>query len=231
MISIVDLIRRSFLLYSQNFFTVFKVIVWLLIFNLISIFLSPFGQSGSLVNVLVSSCILALSFLLGAWTDQLLTAVLYGFYKKQPVEFHQKAKDSFKYLPGYVLVLILCGLIITVGFIFLIIPGFIFMTWYLFISPIFVVEGLRGWRVFRRSRELVRGLGLQIFARFFFPFLFFILIFWGIFRLASLSLASLPNVENLEIILSIISVVFARFLSSFLSSVIVILYDEVRGPV
>jgi hypothetical protein len=227
MINIIEVIKRSISLYFKNFFSIFLVIVWLLIIEIVFLFL-PGVKTSPLVDIFIKSAILAFLFLLGTWTDQLLTIILFGCYKNQKVKIREGMMISLRQLPAYVFVTILWIIIIGIGFLLLVVPGLIFMTWYLFMSPVFVVEGKRGWQVFRRSHELSHNLGLKIFSRFFVPSLFFFLIFLVLYQLATVFLSPLLKTNLLYLVLSIISVILIRLSLPLFSGVIVILYDEVK---
>src|SRR5918996_3079701 len=59
---------------------------------------------------------------------------------------------------------ILAGIGIALGFVALIIPGLILMTIWLFIIPVIVLENASIGDSFGRSRELVRGYGMNVFG-------------------------------------------------------------------
>lgn len=59
---------------------------------------------------------------------------------------------------------ILASIGITIGFILLIVPGLILLTWWLLIVPVIMLEGRSATESFGRSRELVRGNGWNVFG-------------------------------------------------------------------
>jgi len=59
---------------------------------------------------------------------------------------------------------ILASIGITIGFILLIVPGLVLLTWWLFIVPVIMLEGQSATESFGRSRELVRGNGWNVFG-------------------------------------------------------------------
>lgn len=61
-----------------------------------------------------------------------------------------------KYWP-FLFVSILTGLIIGLGFLFLIVPGIIFVVWFAFSTYVVICEDKRGFKALSRSRELVKG--------------------------------------------------------------------------
>ena len=59
---------------------------------------------------------------------------------------------------------ILASIGITIGFILLIVPGLVLLTWWLLIVPVIMLEGRSATESFGRSRELVRGNGWNVFG-------------------------------------------------------------------
>jgi hypothetical protein len=59
---------------------------------------------------------------------------------------------------------LLAALGIAIGFVLLIVPGLILLTWWCLIVPVVVLEGKAVGESFGRSRELVRGHGLTVFG-------------------------------------------------------------------
>src|SRR5262249_47729501 len=59
---------------------------------------------------------------------------------------------------------LLAGLGIAVGFVLLIVPGLILLTWWCLIAPVIVLEGKHVGESFGRSRELVRGHAWTVFG-------------------------------------------------------------------
>jgi len=59
---------------------------------------------------------------------------------------------------------ILASIAITIGFILLIVPGLVLLTWWLLIVPVIMLEGRSATESFGRSRELVRGNGWNVFG-------------------------------------------------------------------
>ena len=57
---------------------------------------------------------------------------------------------------------ILAGIAIAIGFVLLIVPGLVFLTWWCLIVPVVVIENRGVAEAFGRSRELVRGHGWTV---------------------------------------------------------------------
>ena len=59
---------------------------------------------------------------------------------------------------------VLAGLGIAVGFLLLIVPGLLLMTWWVLVIPVVALERTGAGAAFGRSRELVRGFGWNVFG-------------------------------------------------------------------
>lgn len=66
-------------------------------------------------------------------------------------------KSSWPLVGRFILLGLLLGLIVLVGFILLIIPGLMFSVWFMFASLILVVENIGGMSALKRSRIYVKG--------------------------------------------------------------------------
>lgn len=76
--------------------------------------------------------------------------------------------ETFSRVRPYVLRLlgagILAGIGIAIGFVLLIVPGLLLLTWWSLIAPVIVLERVRAMDAFSRSRDLVRGNGWNVFG-------------------------------------------------------------------
>ena len=72
-----------------------------------------------------------------------------------------KARDMIKFawpLVGkYIILQLMVGIVVLVGFVLLVVPGVLFMIWYLFSSIILVVEGLKGREAMKQSKAYIKG--------------------------------------------------------------------------
>jgi len=78
-------------------------------------------------------------------------------------------KESFKMTKDkvfpYCWIAFLKGLVVTLGFLLLIIPGIVFGIWYGFSEYVFISEGLKGQKALSRSKQLVKGYWWGVFGR------------------------------------------------------------------
>jgi hypothetical protein len=71
------------------------------------------------------------------------------------------------YLTTLSIVAFLYNLLVAIGFMLLIIPGLVFVTWWALVFPVVVLERTGIGESFSRSRTLVRGRGLTVFGTLF----------------------------------------------------------------
>jgi hypothetical protein len=126
---------------------------------LISVILtSLFGVVGAILAAAVS--IVGLFLLQGA----LVTAVADIRDGRADLSVEDTFRKAQPFLGRIAGASILAGIGIALGFVALIIPGLILMTIWLFIIPVIVLENLSIGDSFGRSRELVRGYGMNVFG-------------------------------------------------------------------
>jgi len=229
MINIFELLSRSFSIYFKNFPRVLVIIIWLLLAKFGSIFLPTFQASLAANQIILISASFAFLFLLGAWTDQVLVSFLYAGHKDQSYTWRQAASQAFRRLPSYALMTILWSVVTFVGFLLFIVPGLVFMTWYFFASPLFVVEGMGPWQALKQSHELTHDIGWKIFSRYFLSFSLLVMIFLILVNIFSSILSFMSLAQNVQqIIMAILSILFSALLSPIFTGVIVVMYDEAK---
>jgi hypothetical protein len=127
---------------------------------------------------------------------------------------------------------LLSSLIIILGIIALVIPGIVFVVWYLFVGPVVILEGLGGRAALRRSRELGRdcywrnfGIGLVVMLMALAMGLiaivaFFMALLFG----AGLLMESAPNIPD-PILRVLGAFILAAFLPIYTVAVVLLYYD------
>lgn len=117
------------------------------------------------------------------------------------------------------LVSLLAGIGIGIGFLLLIVPGFVLMTIWAVVAPVVVLEGTGVTATFGRSRELVRGHGWPVFRTL--VLLFLLVLVAGI--VAVLATAGLGDVAG-----SFVQVLAGALAATVLALGIAILYFRLR---
>ena len=160
------ILGESWRLYTKFFTRFFLVaLIVFLIVNLLNALLgSVIGTSTGLV--LLVALITTVVSLVGTFWMQ--GALVYAVDDVRDGRIDSTIGDLFERVRPYLGTLIgagiLAGLGIAVGFVLLIVPGLILLTWWCLIVPVIVFEGKRVGESFGRSRELVRGHGWTVFG-------------------------------------------------------------------
>lgn len=72
---------------------------------------------------------------------------------------------ALKHVLSFVVLSFMVGIVVSLGFVFFIIPGIILGVWFAFAQFVFVDEGLRGVEAMKASRAHVRGQWWTVFGR------------------------------------------------------------------
>lgn len=151
----IDLITESFTLYRNNFATLIGYSAWILL---------PFAGF-VLLNFLPRTLpILSLGFILfiietfiAVWISIILIQLSASIIQNKTVVPIQLQQSSTKLIYPVLIVGLLQLLVILGGFILLIIPGLIFMVWYVFVQFSAVLDNKKGMEALSHSKTLVQG--------------------------------------------------------------------------
>lgn len=112
---------------------------------------------GLLLGVLASLVAAAISIVIGAILQAAMLRAGALATMGDPVDVTESYRWGLRRFGSVLLVSILVGIVVAVGFILLVVPGVIFLTFLAVSVPAVVVEGARGTGAMRRSWRLVRG--------------------------------------------------------------------------
>jgi hypothetical protein len=112
-------------------------------------------DAGTVVEIVVALLALAVFAMLG---DVVYAGVVAAVVVAEREGSEQPLHEVLSHLPIARLIGadLLLGLVIAIGFLLLIVPGLVFLTWFALVAPVVKIERLRLRAAFRRSRELVR---------------------------------------------------------------------------
>ena len=169
------------------------------------------GVLGGLVVAFVS--ILMWTILTGA-----VTRAAAGTFLGRDLDIGESYRFGFARFWSIVLVGVLAGLAIALGFLLLIIPGFIVLTFLACVIPCLVIEDKRGREALRRSWNLVRGHGWHVFGT---------IVVAALLNGVVSSLLTAPFGDNWAV-RSIIGAIVAAITMPFMALVGVFLYLDMR---
>jgi len=139
---------------------------------------------------------------------------------KENIGIRQSYKKALRKILPYWWTLFLLGLVVTGGLMLLLIPGIIFIIWFMFAAYILILEDTGGLNALLKSREYVEGHWWGVLWRYIFIMVFFIIIL------------VIPN-----LIIQLLKLTFLNFIFSLITYFVVtpliviytfLLYDSLR---
>ncbi|MDD5341220.1 MAG: hypothetical protein PHC97_02150 [Patescibacteria group bacterium] len=229
LISISDLIKKGWELYTGNIKKMFLPILYLLPIYVILYILGYLNFSGQLIVILL---VTTLSIFANLWVGILFIEMIDGILKNKPTDLGALAQSSLRKIASYFWVGILVGLITMAGFILLIIPGIIFVVWYSFAEYIVVLEDdKKGTKALTESKELVRGRWGASFWRLLIPGLIVYVIGGAISLVITLAASSgnidFATIDQNIIFNSILTLIFLALMPLF-TAYGIILYNNLK---
>jgi hypothetical protein len=141
--------------------------------------------------------------ILGTYLGWMSTRVFLEASRGHRIGLKESRPETFGHIWPLLGTNFLALVIILVGFVLLIIPGLIFMTWYAFASVVVVDERLSGWAALKRSKELVKGRFWEVVALYVLPSCAFIVTIVPV----------LGDIVYLAITLILMPIAFIRYLT------------------
>ena len=161
-----EILGEAWGLYTKFFkrFFIIAAVVYVVV-TLVSALVSTALGHGAGVAILLAPLNAVVSIVGTFW---LQGALVYAVEDVRDGRIDTTVEQVFERVRPYLATLVLTGLLaglgIAVGFVLLIVPGCILLTWWCLIAPVVVLEGKPIGEAFSRSRELVRGHGWTVFG-------------------------------------------------------------------
>ena len=161
-----EILGEAWGLYTKFFkrFFIIAAVVYVVV-TLVSALVSTALGHGAGVAILLAPLNAVVSIVGTFW---LQGALVYAVEDVRDGRIDTTVEQVFERVRPYLATLVLTGLLaglgIAVGFVLLIVPGCILLTWWCLIAPVVVLEGKPIGESFSRSRELVRGHGWTVFG-------------------------------------------------------------------
>lgn len=164
--SVGGILGESWGLYTRFFkrFFLIAIVVYLVV-NLLNALIGSLLGHGAGIAVLVALITLMITIVGTFW---LQGALVYAVSDVRDGTIDTTVRQVFERIQPLLGTLIAAGLLaglgIAIGFVLLIVPGLVLLTWWCLIVPVIVLEGKQIGESFSRSRELVRGHGWTVFG-------------------------------------------------------------------
>jgi hypothetical protein len=165
-VTVGEILGEAWGLYTKFFkrFFIIAAVVYVVV-TLVSALVSTALGHGAGVAILLAPLNAVVSIVGTFW---LQGALVYAVEDVRDGRIDTTVEQVFERVRPYLATLVLTGLLaglgIAVGFVLLIVPGCILLTWWCLIAPVVVLEGKPIGEAFSRSRELVRGHGWTVFG-------------------------------------------------------------------
>jgi hypothetical protein len=162
--SVGGILGESWGLYTRFFrrFFVIALVVYLVV-NLLNALIGSLLGHGAGIAALVALITLMITIVGTFW---LQGALVYAVSDVRDGTIDTTVRQVFERIQPLLGTLIAAGLLagvaIAVGFVLLLVPGLVLLTWWCLIVPVIVLEGKQIGESFSRSRELVRGHGWTV---------------------------------------------------------------------
>lgn len=127
-----------------------------------------------LVMILVAVIIMILFTIIQLWSQAVLIFATKAAYEN--IGFKGILKKGWKSIKSFLCISALMSLIVATGGVLFIVPGILFVIWYVFSVYVFAEEGLRGLSALARSKEYVKGRWWGVFGRWIFIIAFVVLV-------------------------------------------------------
>ena len=144
--------------------------------------------------------------------------LVYNIGEKKEGGIKSALAYGFNNFPSYILVMLISGILILVGLVFLIIPGIIIGVMLSMVAPVFILEENHKLNALKRSRELIRGYWWPVFGR--------LVLLSFISGVASSIRYVNPQVASLTLLLSIIAIVINFILTYYGVAYIYLVYKD-----
>lgn len=172
-----DIFKRSWRIYTENFLVFLNVTVWLviptLLFGLLNFIDLRLGKAFLNYSVPIYLTLSAVSFVISLWVSIVLIRLIFSSIKQRSEDRHALMRNAWRDTPAYLWVTILMALASFIGALLLIVPGVIFTVWFFFAGAVFVLEGIRGSAALKASRQLVRRRFFPVLWRIVVPYVIF----------------------------------------------------------
>jgi len=186
---IVEIIKKSFVIYfgGKNFLYFLKIALLNLgiTLGLVVPIIATSGffskepivqQVGPAVTVFIPTIVLILAMVIwGLLMQATVVVAVSSVVSGKVLGIKKTIKVAWGKLGRFFVTNFLSGLIILVGFIFLIIPGLVFMVWYQFSQYLVIVRDLRPIEAIKESKKLISGYFWPVVGRLLGITLFFII--------------------------------------------------------
>jgi len=239
LIGVIDLLKKSWSLYVENFKTLFLIAIWTILpaiaMAIVATLWIYFPEGTALLYGILYLVVFVGAIVIGLWVHISLTESIASYYKKQPVNIDKIYSGAWGKILPLLWVSIIVFVIVFAGTLALVIPGIIFGIWFAFATIFNILEGNKGWSALKASKALVSGKWWSVFWRFFATYIILMLIIWVItiplfliinFAISSVVAYGAP--EWMSLIQTVVSNLINVFALPLFTAIPIVLYMELK---
>lgn len=153
MISFTNLIKTVLTIYANNLKSILAILAVTTVWNL-AIRIIPVSLATTF-NFMIPVAVITI--IISAFTELALVKTLANILQNEQIRIGAILAEALKKLPWFMVLVIFWAIIILIGSIFMVIPAIIFAVWFMFLTPILMIENMWGFKIFKQSKHLVSG--------------------------------------------------------------------------
>lgn len=165
LISISEILGKSYLMFKQHWKDLLPYMILLILptlilssLGIVGVYINTYLPAFSLISSIIMLMVVVASIVFSIWTTIAATKAIKTFlYNETPADWRDVFTSASHLIWPTFYTSILTALIVLGGSILFIIPGLIFIVWYLFAYSIIIFENKKGWAALRASKALVVG--------------------------------------------------------------------------
>lgn len=185
LIHVSDLVHQVTALYRKHFFDFLRLLLWLLVPTILADLLTIIPANESLKDVL-GVALTIITIVASLWLSVMLVDLVRRFNGSSgdAKKLEKRSWGVWGRVIDFMLITLLQGLVVGIGFLLFIVPGVIFWGWFSFARYAVLVDGVSpGSQALRASRDLVIGRFWKVAWRWIGSYLYF-----GVFLFLVLSI-------------------------------------------
>lgn len=159
----IELLQDAFAIFQKNPKLFISIYAVLGVFMIITEFFTPYHNDPSDIT---SPLVALLSLVTAAVSIFTTIALIRAISEPETTTFKSAYEFAKKDALQYFVLSIMVGVVVIVGFVLLIIPGLIALTWFGFAYCTLLFEGKRGFEAMKASKAMVDGRFMPVFGRY-----------------------------------------------------------------
>ena len=214
-----DLLKKTWQIYRARLGTFFGITLLPFVIGILLLILGEFEKISNLpLAILFYITLYLITVITSFWSH---ISLLYAIKERESkIGIKESFKRGWHKVFPFIWISILTGFIGMGGFLLLVIPGIIFLVWFIFSNFVLISEDLKGMDALFRSKQLVNGYWWKVFWR--------LLVIWLIVFIISTGITLPLKFFVNKTISDIAEGIFSLFLTPFFITYTFLIYENLR---